>query len=237
MFKKNYTTEMSGSKKTVEKRFKAISVNKKRGIITGVSVIAAAAIVCGAVWINGMVSDSTEIYGGNKSSAVTATINPQENLAMVNPYMTEKNPYNEGAVDVSGRTVGDIAEELGVSPEEFLESQSLPADMPADTYETAAYGFIPCKKIAEMYGLGSFEELDSLMHFPDFINEDSTWHEALGEVTLGNYVGTGETLDQFKDYYGLGNDVTADTKWKEVANIVNEQQRQERIGAENETAE
>lgn len=223
MFKKIYTTEMSGNKKTVEKRFKAISANKKRGIITGVSVLTAAVIVCGAVWVNGAVSDKAKIYAENETSVTNAEVISQEISKSENTQA--ENPYNVNSVDITGRTVAEVAEETGMTLAEFLEDNSLPADMPGDTYETAARGYIPCGKMAEIYGM-SFEEFKAAYELPDYITESTTYHEAIGEVTLGVYVGT-DILEQFKEHYGLDADVTADTKYKEVADIILEKQRSE----------
>lgn len=232
MFKKMYTTEMTGSRKTIEKRFHAIKSNKKRGIITGVSVIFAAVIAAAGVRINSSLFQRTQIYEKNDSIIVTATINPQESLAMVNPYMSEINPYNNKYyINITGKTVADVAEEMGLSLPELLAEYSLPSDMPADTHETAAYAMIPCRKIAETYNM-NFNELKEIIGFPYFITEDTPWGEALDEVTLGNYIGT-DSLTAFKDYYGLGDEITSDTQWKEVRYIVEEKQRQERIAAEN----
>ncbi|MCC8169611.1 MAG: hypothetical protein LIO59_04500 [Oscillospiraceae bacterium] len=223
MFKKIYTTEMSGNKKTVEKRFKAISANKKRGIITGVSVLTAAVIVCGAVWVNGAVSDKAKIYAENETSVTTTEVISQEISESENTQA--KNPYNVNSVDITGRTIADVAAETGMTLSKFLEDNGLPADMPGDTYEAAAYGYIPCSKMAEMYGI-SFEEFKSQLELPDYITESTIYHEAIGEVTLGVYVGT-DILEQFKEHYGLGGDVIADTKYKEVADIILEKQRSE----------
>lgn len=223
MFKKIYITEMSGNKKTVEKRFKAISANKKRGIITGVSVLTAAVIVCGAVWVNGAVSDKAKIYAENEKSVTNAEVISQETSESEN--VQAENPYNVNSVDITGRTVAEVAAETGMTLSEFLEDNGLPADMPGDTYEAAAYGYIPCSKMAEMYGI-SFEEFKSQLELPDYITESTIYHEAIGEVTLGVYVGT-DILEQFKEHYGLGGDVTADTKYKEVADIILEKQRSE----------
>ena len=231
MFRNNYTTEMSGNRKSVEKRFTAINANKKRGIITAVSVFAAVLIVSGAVFINGIATDSTDIYSENGDDITTATINPRDSLAMVNPYMPEKNPYNDKYVDISGKTIEDIAQESDMTLEELLAEYDLPADMPADTHENAAYQMIPCKRIAELYGLNGFEELKNTMHFPDFVTEDTPWGEALGETTLRYYIGRDELVEQFKEYYGFGDEVTADTKFKEVHRAVSERERQDRWDA------
>lgn len=231
MFKKMFTTEMSGNRKSIEKRFTAISTNKKRGIITAMSVFTAAVIAVTAALINSAATDSTEIYSNHTDNTVTTVINPQESLALVNPYMPEKNPYNDKYVNTSGKTVKEIAVEENMTLEDFLASYELPSDMPPDTHENAAYQMIPCKKIAEMYGLSSFAELKEILHFPGFVTEETPWGEALGETTLKDYIDDGETLTAFKEYYSFGDEVTGDTKFKEVHRVVSEREHQDRWDA------
>ncbi len=134
------------------------------------------------------------------------------------------NKYNRsGYVDVSGKTIGEVADNSGMSLEDFLESFGLPKDMPSNTAESVAYYFIPAGKIAPMYRM-DFETLKTTLGLPDEITEDTPWGEAEGEAKLSNYVGD---LDEFKEKYGLGDEITGDTKWKEVRNIVDERQREE----------
>ena len=134
-------------------------------------------------------------------------------------YMT-RNPYNDmGYNNVSGRTIKDVAEQAGyASVEEFLAEYGLPADMPEDTDESAAYYSIPARKIAEMYGM-DVASLKEMLGLGDDVTEDTPWGEAEGKATLGKYIGE-ENLDAFKEEYGLGEDVTADTLWSEVRNTV-----------------
>ncbi|MCC8169795.1 MAG: hypothetical protein LIO59_05455 [Oscillospiraceae bacterium] len=138
------------------------------------------------------------------------------------------NKYNkEGYVDVSGRTIAEVAETAGMSLEDFLAEYELPSDMPGNTSESAAYYTIPVSRMAQMYGM-DFETLQSTLDLPDTITEDSTWGEAEGEARLGLYVGE-DNLESFKETYGLGDEVTSDTLWKEVRNIVDEYARQQNI--------
>ena len=125
------------------------------------------------------------------------------------------NKYNEmGYTDITGRTVGDVAAEIGMELDEFLELYWLPEDMPADTNENAAYNNIPLAKMAEEHGM-SVDEIKELLQMPDDVTDYMPWGEALDKVTLGAYVGE-DYLDEFKEYYGFGDDVTAQTLWGEV---------------------
>lgn len=141
------------------------------------------------------------------------------------------NKYNKaGYVDVSGRTVSEVAESAGMDLKDFLDSYGLPADMPGNTSESAAYYAIPCSRMATMYGM-DFESLKSTLELPDTVTEDTPWGEAEGEARLSVYVGE-DNLDAFKEQYGLGDEVTGDTQWKEIRNIVDEYNRQQRIDSE-----
>ena len=136
-------------------------------------------------------------------------------------YMT-RNPYNNmGYVNVSGRTIADVYKSAGYSSvDEFLAEYGLPADMPEDTQESAAYYNIPTKKIAEMYGM-EVSDLKELLGLGDDVTDDTPWGVAEGKATLGKYIGE-DRLEDFKKEYDLGDDVTADTLWGEVRNKVDE---------------
>lgn len=141
------------------------------------------------------------------------------------------NKYNKaGYVDVSGRTIAEVAESAGMDLKDFLDSYGLPSDMPANTSESAAYYTIPCSRMATMYGM-DFETLKSTLELPDTVTEDTPWGEAEGEARLSVYVGE-DNLDSFKEQYGLGDEVNGDTQWKEIRNIVDEYNRQQRIESE-----
>lgn len=149
-------------------------------------------------------------------------------VAAMTTTLASANKYNEmGYIDVSGKTVADIAKEQGMTTEEFLAAYSLPADMPADTTETAAYYNIPLSKIAEMYAM-DVETLKETLQLGAEITGDTPWGVAEGEATVGVYVGA-ENVDAFKAQYGFGDEVTAQTKWKEVRAVVDEAQKNIRV--------
>ena len=155
------------------------------------------------------------------------------------------NKYNKlGYANPEGRTIADVAEQMGVSVEEFLKTYSLPEDMPADTEEMAAYYSMPVKVFAQMYGVdfAAFKEAygipeettpavaDGIMgkikalfggNKVAPIDENTPWGVVLDELTLANYVGE-ENLEAFKEYYGLGEEVTVETRYKEIRKAVEE---------------
>lgn len=152
------------------------------------------------------------------------------------PFGSLFNKYNrQGYVDVSGRTVAEVAEDMDMELDEFLEMYGLPADMPGNTTESAAYNNIPVSKMAETYGM-DVAQLKEVLQMPETVTDETPWGEAIDQVTLGVYV-TEEYLGEFKEYYGLDDSVTADTLWGEVRQTVEEKQREERIAAEKEAEE
>ena len=148
--------------------------------------------------------------------------------------------------NISGQTLSDLLEMQGVELTEFLEKYSLPEDMTEDTYIEAAEYCIPLGVYATMTGL-DYATVKELLQIPDqttpnepknikekiksllglnktvVIDENTPWGVALDEVTLGAYVGE-EYFDQFKEMYGLGDDITVDTKYKQVRQTVEEAQ-------------
>ncbi len=135
------------------------------------------------------------------------------------------NKYNHmGYVNITGRTIADIAAENGMELSELLEQYGLPADMPGNTQESAAYYSMPVKTVAQMYGM-SFEDIKELLGMGEDITEDTPWGVAEGEVTIEKYIGA-DNLDSFKEEYGFGDEVTLETKWKEVRNTVDNKSKQ-----------
>ena len=140
-------------------------------------------------------------------------------LAVVTSMMSF-NKYNKlGYVDISGKTVQDIADAQGITLAEFLEAYKLPADMPGDTTEANAYYSIPAGVIAEMNGL-DFATLKAMLKLPEGVTEETPWGEAEGGILLADYIGGADKVDAFKEQYGLGDEVTAETPWGEIRNIV-----------------
>ncbi len=145
-------------------------------------------------------------------------------LTFMGKFPAIYNKYNHmGYVNITGRTIGDIAKDNGMELAELLEQYGLPADMPANTQESAAYYSMPAKTVAQMYGM-DFSGLKELLGLGDEITEDTPWGIAEGEVTLEKYIGA-DSLDTFKEQYGLGDEVTLETKWKEVRNIVDSESK------------
>lgn len=144
------------------------------------------------------------------------------------------NKYNNlGYINVSGRDLQQVAEDAGKTVDEFKTEYGLPEDMKPNTDESAAYYMMPVSKMAEMNGL-TVDQVKEMLKITDIEITDSTpWGEVEGEVTLANYIGE-EKLDSFKEFYGLGEEVTAETKWKDVRNVVDKKALEDRLAEEKE---
>lgn len=146
------------------------------------------------------------------------------------------NPYEKDYIDVTGRTAADIAKDKSYKYSKFLKEYGLPEDMPKSTSERAVYYNIPVKKFVEKTpGIESFEQLKADMGWDDSITEDTTMGDALDVTKLKYYVGE-EQLERFKALYELSDDVTGETLYGEVRNIVDTKEKEFHI-AEQQAAE
>lgn len=146
------------------------------------------------------------------------------------------NKYNRGYIDTTGRTIEEVAEQSGMKLDEFLETYSLPKNMPKNTYESAAFYTMPVSKVAEVYGI-TFEDMKEQLQLADTVTENDKWGDVEGEVSLGVYLGSEDYVEEFKEYYGLGEEVTADTKWKEIRVTVDTKQKEAREESERKALE
>lgn len=136
------------------------------------------------------------------------------------------NPYEKDYVDVTGRTAGDIAKEKNYKYEKFLKEYGLPDDMPKSTSERAVFYNIPVRVfVKKTPGIESFEQLKSQMGWDDTITENTTMGDALDKTKLKYYVGE-EQLERFKTLYGLDSEITGETLYIEVRNIVDTKEKE-----------
>lgn len=142
------------------------------------------------------------------------------------------NPYEADYIDVTGRTAEELAIAKGMDYDEFLRTYRLPEDMPKTTFERAVYYNIPVGVFVERNGtLGTFEDLKADMGWGDDITVDTPLGKALDKTTLSKYVGD-EQLERFKTLYDLPDDVTGDTLYGEVRNIVDSKEKEFREAEE-----
>lgn len=131
--------------------------------------------------------------------------------------MFTANKYNRGFINVSGMTIKDMLN--GSDKAEFLKEYGMPEDMPENTYIEAVQYRMPLSKMAEMYGM-DVEQLKTELDLDASVTGETPIGEIEDNMTLEDRVGA-EQFEQFKTYYGLGDDVTLQTKWKDVKQTVN----------------
>ncbi len=168
------------------------------------------------------------------------------------------NKYNRmGYLDISGMTLDEMCQEIGAGLDEFKEAYGLPEDMPGDTNFNTAYNVMPVKVIAAM-NYTDFATLKESFKIPDTyveeeytilgkiksvfvknekpIDENTPWGIVQGEMTLEYAVGA-ENLEEFKKEFGYGDEITLETKWKEVRPAVEKASLKQRLEEEKAAAE
>lgn len=180
-------------------------------------------------------------------------------------YSLIGNKYNKmGYLDVEGETIKDIAEQMDLSVEDFKKQYNLPEDMPENTNSNAASNMIPIKTFLEMYNT-DFATFKETFHLPETtspakpknifekikavfiqdkpveITEDTPIGIAQDEVEIKYLVGE-ENIDQLRETHGFGEEVTGETKYKEIRpqlekNAIKERLEQEKAAKEKDDSE
>ncbi len=141
------------------------------------------------------------------------------------------NKYNrKGYIDVTGKTVEEIADLAGMDLKEFLEEYDLPKDMPGDTSETTAFYTMPFKTAAEKVFGSDAETLKEQMNIEEDV-DNTPYIEVVDKVPL-KYMIDERRFDSFKEKYGFGDDVTLDTLWGEVRQRIDEKDMADRLAEE-----
>lgn len=131
-------------------------------------------------------------------------------------YKTVYNSYNHmGYYNTSGLSLADVAELNDMTVEEVIDMLGIPEDVKPDTYYDVLEFLIPVSHMAEMYGI-DVETMKEAFGFGEEITGSSTWGEALDTMTLLNYWGSEERVEEFKAEYGFGDEVTSETLWGEI---------------------
>lgn len=184
-----------------------------------------------------LLAESKENKKAKKSSAIIAAIVAILVVAAIAVagvlVAKSSNKYNKlGYINISGRTLDQVAQDADMTVDEFKAEYDLPEDMKGSTTESAAYYMIPTGTMAKMNGI-EFSQLKEMLGLTDNdeITENTPWGEAEGEALLKDYVGE-SNIDSFKEYYELGDEITADTKWKDIRNIVDQKALDERLAQE-----
>lgn len=204
------------------------AVRKSRNTL--IAVIAAVVIVIGGAVVSGFVSKDSE--GSLRINSYSGWL-PK----LVNKY------NHQGYIDSTGNTLGDIINQVGVTLPEFLEMYDLPADMPKSTSEMAVIYNMPAGTYLNMTSGLDYDSIKEQLNIPDTaedgteLTEDTAWGIVEGEIAVKDYIGGEENLEEFKENYELGDEVTGDTKWKDVRNAIDSYTKKQREESEKAAAE
>lgn len=105
----------------------------------------------------------------------------------------------------------------GTDTAAFIEQYGMPDDVEGTTDISVLEGLILGEKYAAMVGM-TFDELKAELGLDDTVTPDMRWGEIQGEILLKNYGLSEENIAEFKESYGFGDDVTLDTKFKDIKN-------------------
>lgn len=126
----------------------------------------------------------------------------------------------------NGLTVGDYMESSGQTEDEFNKEYGIDfsefKDAPLILFSNA----LPISYMAQDYSM-STDDLKSVLGIALDIPDDTAWGDALGEAPLRNFISlssgveySDEIFDLFREYYGLGEEYSPDTKYKYVRTII-----------------
>lgn len=221
-----------------------IKKDSKNGYIIAIAVMAVVIIILGGLHIY-------NIFGGknkdtNMQDAYTLLdiykqnheiyLNERKQSEEEKAKSTEK--YNNlGFANVSGMTIGEICKEEGASIDSLILQYSLPGDITEDTYWDVAGYLAP---VSIRIGLQTLKDEYNLTHITTDsgekieITDDMPFGLVYDEFALKDLVSE-EQFEEFKAEYGLGEDVTLETKMKEVRSVIEKaeiEKREEEEAAE-----
>lgn len=146
------------------------------------------------------------------------------------------NPYEDGYIDITGETLEDMADQSGYSVKEYKKRFELPFFMPKSTNVNAAGNHVTLKAYSKLSGM-TIDEIKEQNGFSDDVTEKTTIGDASGNVKLSVMLGIDtddkesaqQTFDSFKEFYGLGKEVTLDTLYKDVRLQIDEKSRENHL--------
>lgn len=136
------------------------------------------------------------------------------------------NKYNPmGYPVIEGKTFGDAAKVYNCSYKKFLKDNNFPSDIPKDTPIFVAEYYMRVKDIAEKNYSMDYETFKNEVGIPESatlkngktvkINENTMWYIVKDELPLSSIIKEKDFLE-YKTYYGLSDEVTPVTLYKEV---------------------
>ena len=136
------------------------------------------------------------------------------------------NKYNPmGYPVIEGKTFGDAAKVYNCSYKKFLKDNNFPLDIPKNTPIFVAEYYMRVKDVAEKNYSMDYETFKNEVGIPESatlkngktvkINENTMWYIVKDELPLSSIIKE-KDFAEYKTYYGLGDEVTQDTLYKEV---------------------
>ena len=119
--------------------------------------------------------------------------------------------YDKNYLDITGRSVGQVADSQGYEFDEFKAMVGLPDEIPSTESEAVAQNNLPAEVYAQMIG-SNFQLLKEAYGWGDEITPQTPIGRAIDVTPLSKYIGM-DSLEAFKTEYGLGEEVTGDTLW------------------------
>lgn len=138
-----------------------------------------------------------------------------------------KNIYNNKIANGEiAETVEYAAEEAGMTVEDYLAQYGLEnsSEVSGDTPVDDLYGYMTFENYMTMANEGNEEELDldALMEdwgLTDKVTKDTQWKDVEPLIPIGSYLGE-ELVEQYKETYGLGDEITSETTYGEFQEII-----------------
>ena len=122
--------------------------------------------------------------------------------------------YDKNYLDITGRSVGQVADSQGYEFDEFKAMVGLPDEIPSTESEAVAQNNLPAEVYAQMVGT-NFQMMKEAYGWGDEITPQTPIGIAIDVTPLSKYIGM-DSLEEFKTEYGLGEEVTGDTLWGQV---------------------
>ena len=147
-------------------------------------------------------------------------------LAVFATYGKVADKVEENAIanGTKEQTVGYAAKQAGQTIDEYLEQYGLSGskDVTEKTPLSEMYGYMTLEKYLEMSGEEkSADDYIKEAKLEGQVTKDSLWKDVEPLIPAGVYFGSEDTLNQIKQMYGIGDEITADTPWGEAEEILN----------------
>ncbi len=143
---------------------------------------------------------------------------------LYNPYNSMKE-YKELAY---GETIEDVAAVYEMELSQFLKENGLPEDMKGNTYANIAQQLISVEKMAELNGMSVKDFVTAAFGTDMEIEPGETIGDLQNRMSLKILLGDDEEyFAQFKEYYSLGEEVTLDTLFGDIKDIIYKYDREQ----------